>query len=144
LNTFFRIAIFLALGMIMFNLSVAFVNGLGIFDSSEAVGTGTIEGEDAIDTLSGGEFTGIDNIWDLALYGSIIGGVSAVTLAFLTHSTTPIGIYLFGAIFWTSYLSTFTIFSTGGYIPIDFLNLFHVGSILLFVAAVIGMLTGSG
>lgn len=130
--------------MILFNLTVAFVDGLNVFPSSETAGTGSIDGDDVVSEISDGSFTGMGDIWDIALYGTIAGGVGAILLAYLTHSTTPIGIYIFGAVFWTSYLKTFSIFATGGYIPVDFLNLFHVGSVLLFIAVVIGMLTGSG
>ena len=129
--------------MILFNLAVAFVDGMDIFDASGA-GTGEIAGEDVINTTSQGQFTDMSNIWSLAFTGILAGGGISILLAWATHSTTPIGIYIFSAVFWTSYLSTFSIFATGGYIPADFLNMFHVGSILLFTAAVIGMLTGSG
>ena len=144
LNTFFRAALYLSFALIIFNITVAFISGFNVFPVADTPGTGEIQGDEVVEKVSDNGFTGMEDIWSIIITGTVISGAGAVLLAWLTHSTTPIGVYLFGAVFWTSYLSTFCIFSTGGFIPAGLLNLFHVGSVLLFIAAVIGMLTGSG
>ena len=82
----------------------------------------------------------------LSLWGLVTGlGVAAgLVIGKLTGSTAPIGIFIFSDAFWTSYNATLHILTIGNYLPDSFILLATVGVTFLFIAAVIGMLTGSG
>ena len=125
--------------MLLFSLCVSFIHGLGVFPVADNPGLETTSDN----VLS--QLTLLDGDMS-ALWLSLvtIGGVTALGLAYLTHSVTPIGIHLFGTVFWTAYIRTSSILNTGGYIPADFLLIATVGMIFIFIAAIIGMLTGSG
>ena len=140
MNTFFRIAVFLAFGMLIFTLAVNFIEGLGVFPIAGSIGQQNITEANAISKLTG--LSG--NMDDIFVIATSVGAILGIGLSILTRSIVPVGIYLFGAVFWTSYIRTFSIFSVGGYISGDFLMMFSIGMIFLFIAAVIGMLRGSG
>jgi len=140
LNTFFRVCVFLILAMLMFSLSVTFIYNLGIFPMP---GNPGIEGINDANVLSRitGLTGGMEGVWLLV---TTVSGFGFLMLALLTQSMVPIGLYLFGVVFWTAYLNVASILNVGGFIPGDFLLLFTVGLVFIFIAAVIGMLTGSG
>jgi len=140
LNTFFRVCVFLILAMLMFSLSVTFIYNLGIFPMPGNPGIEDVNDENIltrITRLKGG----MEGVW---LLFTTISGFGFIMLALLTQSMVPIGLYLFGAVFWTAYINVASILNVGGFIPGDFLLLFTVGLVFIFIAAVIGMLTGSG
>lgn len=147
MNTFFRIAIYLSIVMILFNLTVGFIGGLTnvegnpVFPVADTPGIGNVNESSIL-----GEVTGLEDPNMNALWVSVIGigllGASALSI--LTRSLIPIGIYLFSTVFWTAYINCNSILSAGGYIPSEFLSIFFAGMIFLFIAALIGMLTGSG
>jgi hypothetical protein len=126
--------------MLMFSLSVTFIYNLGIFPMP---GNPGIEGINDANVLSRitGLTGGMEGVWLLV---TTVSGFGFLMLALLTQSMVPIGLYLFGVVFWTAYLNVASILNVGGFIPGDFLLLFTVGLIFIFIAAVIGMLTGSG
>lgn len=140
MNTFFRVCVFLILAMLMFSLSVTFIYNLGIFPMP---GNPGIEGINDANVLSRitGLTGGMEGVWLLV---TTVSGFGFLMLALLTQSMVPIGLYLFGVVFWTAYLNVASILNVGGFIPGDFLLLFTVGLVFIFIAAVIGMLTGSG
>jgi len=127
--------------MLTFSLIANFVSGLGIFPNVGPVGVDVDSDSNALSTLT-----------DLASpsMGAIFLGVTgltfigAVALSYLTHTITPIGLHLFSLVFWTSWINMIHIFSTGGYIPSDLILVGTVGVMFVFIAAIIGMLTGSG
>jgi len=147
LNTFFRIAIYLSVVMIFFNLVIGFVGGLTnvdgdpIFPVADTPGIGNVNESSIL-----GEVTGLEDPNMNALWVSVVGGgiLVAVVLSILTRSVVPIGIHIFSTVFWTAYINCNSILSTGNFIPSGFLSIFFVGTIFLFIAALIGMLTGSG
>jgi len=126
--------------MIIFTLAVSFVQGLGAFPYQTPIGQQNISEENAVTQLTG-LTGGLNEAW---LYASFLGAGLAILASILVKSFVPVGIYLFGLVFWTAYIRTFTIFSVGDYIPYSFLVIFSIGMIFIFMAAVIGMLTGSG
>ena len=142
MNTFFRIAVMFAFGAILLNIGFGFIQGLGAFplSSDDVIGMDDVDSDNALSQLTGLS-GGMQSMWSLFL---VAGAAASVFLAWATHSVVPIGIYLFSEVFWTSWIRTQSMLSFGGYIPGDFLVLITVGMIFLFIAAVIGMITGSG
>jgi len=127
--------------MLSFSLVANFVAGLGIFPFAEDVGSSS-------DTSSAlGDYTTLGsnaNMWSIFTMVTVGTGLGAIVLAWATHSMTPIGVHLFGAVFWASWLNMQSILGTGEYIPNDLLTVATVGVLFIFIAAIIGMLTGSG
>lgn len=128
--------------MLAFSLVANFVGSMGIFPNVASPGVGGInESGDALKTL-----TGLEDPSMQALFIGVTGltFIGAVALALLTKTITPIGLHIFGAVFWASWINMLSVLSYGGYIPADFLLVFTVGVMFVFIAAIIGMLTGSG
>jgi len=114
--SFLRIAIYLSIAMIVFNLIIGFVGGLDAFPIETIPGTGTIEEGNALSTFTGLS-GGMENVWLLV---TTITGIGAILLAIATRS----------------------VLSVGGFIPGDFLSIFFVCMLFLFLAAIVGILTG--
>jgi len=142
MNTFFQTAFYLCLGLILFNVSFSLVAATDAFPTNvETVGQDIEDESDALEA-----FTGLDNpsmnfIWAAA---TAFSGIAAIGLAWITHSITPVGIWLFGEIFWTSWLHTQSILGLGDYVGPEFIAIITVVMVFLFIATIIGMLTGSG
>lgn len=139
LNSFFRICIFICLLLIVFNLTWAFVHSLRVFPiGEEGISSGRTSGVIEIFTgLSGGML----GLWELV---SILGLAGAGAISWAIKSATPIGLFIFADVFWVSYNGTIQIMNIGNYMPAEFLLIATVGITFLFIAAVVGMLTGSG
>jgi len=140
MNTFFRICFFMCLALITFNMLFLFVESTGAFPYSDDKAI-DIDDSNALSILTGLDDPSMNAIWAIATTGGAIG---AITIAWITHSIAPIGIYLFSEIFWTSYIHTHNIVNVGGYVPESLIAVFTVGILFVFIAAIIGMLTGSG
>jgi len=136
--SFLRIAIYLSIAMIVFNLIIGFVGGLDAFPIETIPGTGTIEEGNALSTFTGLS-GGMENVWLLV---TTITGIGAILLAIATRTLMPVGLYLFGEIFWTAYIRSNSVLSVGGFISSDFLSIFFVCMLFLFLAAIVGILTG--
>jgi len=125
----------------VFTLLLNFVAITGAFpfvedESGKDLGnTGKIL-NDTTDYTSGG----MDWVWVVGIGGVALGVVAGA----LMHSVVPIGISIFGSVFWASFINVHGILSIGGYIPSDILTIFTVCVVFIFIAAIIGMLTGSG
>ena len=143
MNTFFRICVMFILLMLTFSLIANFVSGLGIFPNVAPVGIDVEEDSDALTLLTGLEDP---NMKDIFLGVTTLTFIGAVALSFFTRSIIPIGLHLFSLVFWTSWTKMVVIFSVGSppYIPPDLLLVGTVGVMFIFIAAIIGMLTGSG
>jgi len=140
-NTFFRICIFITLGLIIFSLAINFVEGLNIFPVSGSPHSNVTGVDNALTVLTKLEDP---TMQDLFILVTSVTALLAVGLSYLTASITPLGIFIFGEVFWTAWIRSQVILSYGGFIPGDFLLLFTVGALFVFIAAIIGMLTGSG
>ena len=141
MNTFFRICIFITLGLIIFSLAINFVEGLNIFPVSGSPHSNVTGVDNALTVLTKLEDP---TMQDLFILVTSVTALLAVGLSYLTASITPLGIFIFGEVFWTAWIRSQVILSYGGFIPGDFLLLFTVGALFVFIAAIIGMLTGSG
>ena len=141
MNTFFRIAIWFTMVMLMFTLVLNFIDSLGAFPVDSVPGQQGLDEGNILEKL-----TGLSNptMGGIFLIVTSIGGIAAVGTAVLTHQVSPIGVYLFSVVFWTSYIRINSVLSAGGFIPVEILTIGFVGIMFIFIAAVIGMLTGSG
>ena len=139
--TFYRTCIYLCVILIIFTLSINFVDGLGAFESYDASPTEEdITVDNALEQISGMEGN-MASLWGLVVS---LGAVGAFALVYVSKQISPIGIYLFSTVFWTSWLRMNSVINVNGWMPLDLLVLFTVGALFIFIAAVIGMLTGSG
>ena len=146
MNTFFRICIFICIGIIIFTLSVNFVNSLETEDGVKAFPVeyetkSNITNDNILSELTGLTDPNMNFVWLLV---TSAGALVAVGVGIFTQSITPVGIYLFGNVFWTSWIRMFAVVNVGGMLPETFTFIFLAGSVFVFIAAVIGMLTGSG
>lgn len=151
LTNFYQVCVYICIVMIIFNLCVSFVSGLGVFPYD--VDSGIEAGPNSNDTYTnltdlGGfnneGFTGMDGLWIIFL-GSGATLIIGLFLVLLTRSTNILGIVLFSGVFWSSYISSFSIINVGGFLndlP-GFVLIGTVGMLFIFSAAVIGMLSGS-
>jgi len=140
MNSFSRTAIFLCMGLIVFTLSINFLNLLGVFPVS--VSSGMNSEDSTVSYFASFSTTSMDYLWGLVLSASmLVGGL----VSYFTHSVAPLGISIFSSVFWTSYLRALSILDVGGYISGNlpgFMLIFTVAIVFVFIAAVIGMLTG--
>ena len=154
LNTFFQLAVYICIVLLLFTLAVNFVNATGAFPITVDSGIET-EGRDSpglfenITGLAPGEIPGfpggMDFIWAAMLS---VTGIAAVAVAVLMHNTTPLGIWLFSSVFWVSYQGMYDVVNiTGIFDTNPMASFFILGTVTIFfiwVAAIIGMFTGSG
>ena len=140
MNTFFRICIYYCIGLLVFTLLFNLVNATGAFDINVNEGLQVSDSDSAL-----GELTTLETPNMNFLIGLIATGVAAgIVVGWVTQSIVPVGISIFGSVFWASFINTHSILSTGGYIPGELLLIITVCTALIFVAAIVGMLTGSG
>ena len=139
-NTFFQITIYICALIIIVTLAITFINGLNIFVDVESSHNVEDTSNNVLQELTG--FTGgFEYIWTSIILGS---GLGTLVVAKLTQSTNMIGVWLFSGVFWTSYNKCMSVVNINNFIPNDFLLIFTAALLFLWVAAIIGMLTGSG
>jgi len=140
MSTFFKLCIFYCIGLLIFSLLFGLVSATGAFDLSSQPGVQISSTEDSLGELSSLQTPSVGFLFGLVAFGSAAG----IFLGWVTKSIVPVGISIFGSVFWASFINTHSILSTGGFIPVELLLIFTVCTMLIFIAAVIGMLTGSG
>jgi len=140
MNTFFRICVFICFSLIIFNVVFALIDGLGAFPHEQG-NPGPVFNEDNVLSIITGLDGGMAGLWAGVVGLSFLG---VVVLAAVTHSIIPIGLHLFSTVFWTSWIHTQGILNYGGFISSDLITVFFVGVLFVFIAAIIGILTGSG
>jgi len=128
----------------VFTLSISFVGAIGIFGTSTDLGHNLTGNSSSIEeelTKTAERDTGFSTnlFWSMFLSLEVIAGIG---LVIVTQSASILGAYIFGAVFWTSYINAFSIIGAIGFIPLGFIVLFTVPMIFLFIGAVIGMLSG--
>ena len=144
LGNLYQICIFFTVGLMVFTLSINFVGAMDIFGTNPDLGpsvegnSSEIEKNFTKTAEKSGGFS-IDLVWTLIISVEVIGGIG---LAIATQSTSVLGAYIFGAVFWTSYINAMAIIGAVGFLPVGFLVLFTVPMIFIFIGAVIGMLSG--
>lgn len=138
-SSFFRIAVYFCLMMIIFTLAINFVSALNIFSNVDSgVGVDLSSSHaDIFEKLSG--FTGgIQYLWVILLTA---GGVATIIIAKIVGSTNIIGVYVFSSIFWTSFNRCLTVVNIGSFVPPTFITIFVVAIFFVWVASLISMLT---
>lgn len=149
MNTFTSFCVGACIFMIFFGMSIGFIGLMGAFPTG--LTTGFTPGN-STETVTGltGNVTGVMghfNFWDLwgATTGLALGG--ALAIGILTKSTNMIGTWVFGTFFWSSWGSMLTVFYTFDFLSsgagLMLITMITVGMAFIFVAAVIGMLSGS-
>ena len=141
MNTFFRTCVYLCFALLLFTLVFNMVDATNAFPTEGTIGPDISDEDSALSELTGLSDPNMNAIWVAV---TTLAGLGALALAWLTHSITPIGLWLFGEVFWTSWIRTQSVLNFGSYLPAEFILIFTVGMMFLFIAAIIGMLTGSG
>lgn len=143
MKSMFQLSFYICIFLILINLGWGFLRGADDIWTASASDQNLIDGDDDGGILQ--ELTGLDSAGtDLWVMITTVGGAAALAFSWMVHSLTPLGIYLFGVAFWTSYNGTVSIISMNNWIPGDFLLIGTVAMLFLFVGALIGMITGSG
>jgi len=140
-NTFFQICVNICLCLVILTLSINFVVELNIFPVD--MGSGLTPSDTTNETMENitGRIGGVQNIWLMVYTGAGIGGL---VIAWITRSTTVLGVYIFGAVFWISYIRCLSILNLGQYLPVGFIMIGTTAMGFVFIGAIAGMLSGSG
>lgn len=142
-SSFFQKSIYFTLMMFIFILVFNFVVGLNIFGTVTAGPVTGTTPEGYAFSLFGSPLS-FTNIWSIGAGAMVVG---AVAIAIATGSMISVGIYLYGVIFWTGFITMWGILGTvamGNITIISFLGIGFAVMVVVFIAAIIGMLGGSG
>lgn len=131
-------------------MSMGFIGAINAFPTSMTSPIDTSSGDmDILENLTG-NITGttgtltFGEMWGIATGAITVG---AIVLSILTGTTNMIGIWLFGSFFWSSWVSLigilymFAFLTTGA--GLILVTMITVGMSIMFVGAVIGMLSGT-
>jgi len=147
LNTFFQSCIYICIGLIVLTMSINFVSALGVFgfDIDAGFPSGT-DFDDLTDVNFTGDDThdadsGLQGLWLIMITGAGIGGL---TVAWITKSPVVLGVFVFSAVFWASYISASAVLLVGDFIPAGFLAIGTAIMGFFWAGAIAGMLSGSG
>ena len=146
-ETFFQICIIFSILLIVFNVSIVFVNAIDVFGSEVESGI-AIEGDDTSDNIFHkltGYSEGAQGIWTVILG---VSGILSIGVAILMHSAVPVGVWIFSEVFWTSYTALIGIVNINNIFTSEplsyFLLIFTVGLLFVWMGALAGMFSGSG
>lgn len=141
-SSFYQKSVYFTIIMFIFILAFNFIQALSIFG---AVPIGPTIGSDPQEYTNNtfGSIVSFQNIWTA---GSSIALGGSIVTAILTGSMIAVGVYLFSVTFWTGFTSMYLIFSSlfVGSTMTMFLGIGFAIMLIIFIAAVIGMLSGSG
>jgi len=149
MNTFNSFCIGACIFMIFLGFSFGFIDAMNAFPTSKTSPFGTDNSLNIVQNLSSnitGTTGGLSwgQIWGIGT-GAIALGV--IGMAILTRTTNMIGVYLFGTFFWSSWASlvgilyTFSFLTSGA--GLILVTMITVGMSVMFIGAIIGMLSGS-
>lgn len=146
-QTLFQVCLVLTISMFIFTLCVHYVSGLGIYGDTNIQG-GLNPGDDVNETIKRatqspdrpGGFN-ITTMWALVLTAA---GAAGILVAWLTHSTAIIGVFVFSAAFWAAYINMLGILEIGNFLDPSFVFIGTATMSFVFIGAVAGMLSGSG
>ena len=134
---------YITIAMLIFSLAINFVSASEFFPVEAETGFDINESNssDIFQILTGRSPSGI---WTILIGASAVALVGSVVLAFLTHSTAIIGVYIFSIVFWASYMNMMWVVGIGGYVPAGLQLIGTASLIFIWMGAIIGMLSGSG
>jgi len=143
MQNFFSVCIYLTIGLMVFCLALNFFVVLNIFGVGQ-IGPemGNNSSADVQRFTQNPEFPSgmtMGAIWAIVLSASTGVGI---LLSWLTQDASLLGVFIFSGVFWSSYINAMTIINAMLVIPGVILGLFTVPIFFLFIAAVIGMLSG--
>jgi len=139
----FQMCFYICLLLVLVNLGWGFLRGMDDLWTASASDQNVLDENTDQGLIH--ELTGLDSGGtDLWLMITTVGGAAALAFSWMVHSLTPLGLYLFGVAFWTSYNGTMTIINMNSWLPGDFILIVTVVMAFLFIGAIIGMITGSG
>lgn len=143
MNTLYRLAFYIMILLILFNLGWGVLRGLDGTVYAESADHNIIEEETDNDIFT--ELTGLSgdalNMFSIA---AVAGMAGAAVFAYMVQSLTPVALYIFGVGFWMSYNATVTTINLNGWIPESLMLMVTVTMIFLFMGAIIGLITGNG
>lgn len=146
MDTLFRYCVFICISLILFNIGISFVNSLTtatgnpLFPVPLTEGKQNIYDENKNKNLIISLTNGLDVLGIITIATTLGIGMG---LTILTQSLVPIGVSLYGSVFWGSYL--YAIISLYQFmIPTTILLMFTACIIFVFIGSIIGILTGGG
>jgi len=143
MKSMFQMCFYICLLLVLVNLGWGFLRGMDDLWTASASDQNVLDENTDQGLIH--ELTGLDSGGtDLWLMITTVGGAAALAFSWMVHSLTPLGLYLFGVAFWTSYNGTMTIINMNSWLPGDFILIITVCMAFLFIGAIIGMITGSG
>lgn len=143
MKSMFQMCFYICLLLVLVNLGWGFLRGMDDLWTASASDQNVLDENTDQGLIH--ELTGLDSGGtDLWLMITTVGGAAALAFSWMVHSLTPLGLYLFGVAFWTSYNGTMTIINMNSWLPGDFILIVTVVMAFLFIGAIIGMITGSG
>jgi len=133
----FKTAIYITFALLFFSLSINFVLSTNAFPVQ--MQTEQYNTKNVLQKLTLLKEPSMAYVFGIA---STLSLVASLAVCAITRTIVPLGIYVFGQVFWTSWIRMQNILSLGGYIPTSFLTMISIGAIFVFIAAIIGILTG--
>jgi hypothetical protein len=147
MNTFYRTCVIICLGLLVFTLWLNYVQSTNAFPISETSGQDIGDTGTALGETSSLENPNMNWLWASVVAGIALGIGSAAAARWIganVNATVLGGVSFFGTVFWASFVKTHSILSIGSFIDPSVLTIFTIITMFVFIAAIIGMLTGSG
>lgn len=131
---------YITIVLLIFTLCINFVSVSGFFPIEAETGF------DVNDTSVNATFFSLTGDTTTDLWLVVLTGMGAVgiVVAWITHSTAILAVYLFSAVFWISYINMLGVTNLGNYVPGEFIFIGTAGLVFVWMGAIIGMLSGSG
>ena len=146
-DTLFQICVKLTITMFILTLSIQYVSGLGIY-SDEPITQGTIDGDtsnDAYNTATQSpDYT--EGYPANLMWATIFAGAGSIGLivSYFTQSPAILGVFVFSASFWASYINTLNVLNIGNYVDPNLIMIGTAAMLFIWAGSVAGMLSGSG
>lgn len=140
MDNFFQLCFFYCLFISLFMIAINIVNGLNLFTPVASGISSAGKTPDNIFAEITGLSGGMEFVWTALL--SAVGFIVLVVVK-ITQSTSLIGVYLLSSVFWTSFTKFISTVNINNWIPSNIMTLFIVGSMFIWIGAMIGMLTNN-
>ena len=146
LNTLFHQCLYFCIVLIIFTLALNFISVLWFETGAVPIEThlGKAPGATAEETV--GDWIN-NQLWFFGDFGALFvlvsvgSAIPVIGLTILSGQTTPLAIYIFGMVFWTSFIRALAILT---FIPVGISIIFVVAVIFIFIGAVAAILGYSG
>lgn len=150
MNTFSALCIAACVFMIFVGFSFGFVDAMGVFPVEQASPfDATDDSLEIVENLSQ-NITGTEGRMSWSTMWGIVTGamlIGAIGISLITHTTNLIGVYIFGTFFWSSWINVVGILDTFDFLAsaagLVLLTMITVGMSIMFIGAIVGMLSGA-